>query len=99
MAAFFFVLVAATFTSTTLYFRAEEQRRRAREEETQLRAVVDYQAAIPDRVVEDRLVLVGDAGGCCHPLTATGLSVCTRDALRLRDASMGSERAPGSDDY
>jgi 2-polyprenyl-6-methoxyphenol hydroxylase-like FAD-dependent oxidoreductase len=33
-----------------------------------------------------RLVLVGDAAGCCHPLTATGLTVCARDALRLRDA-------------
>src|SRR5436309_10143100 len=40
---------------------------------------------IPDRVAHGRLVLVGDAGGCCHPLTATGLSVCTRDAIRLRD--------------
>ena len=28
-------------------------------------------------------MLVGDAAGCCHPLTATGLSVSTRDAVRL----------------
>jgi len=41
---------------------------------------------IPDRVAHGRLVLVGDAAGSCHPLTATGLSVCTRDALRLRQA-------------
>jgi 2-polyprenyl-6-methoxyphenol hydroxylase-like FAD-dependent oxidoreductase len=41
---------------------------------------------IPATVATGRLVLVGDAAGCCHPLTATGLSVCTRDALRLRDA-------------
>jgi squalene monooxygenase len=34
-------------------------------------------------VVVGRLVLVGDAAGCCHPLTATGLSMCTRDAMRL----------------
>jgi 2-polyprenyl-6-methoxyphenol hydroxylase-like FAD-dependent oxidoreductase len=33
-----------------------------------------------------RLVLVGDAAGCCHPLTATGLTMCTRDAVLLRDA-------------
>jgi flavin-dependent dehydrogenase len=37
-------------------------------------------------VYRGRLALVGDAAGCCHPLTATGLSVCTRDALRLRQA-------------
>ncbi len=35
-------------------------------------------------VAKGRVVLVGDAAGCCHPLTATGLSVCTSDALRLR---------------
>jgi len=40
---------------------------------------------VPEAVVCRRLVLVGDAGGCCHPLTATGLSVGTRDALRLRN--------------
>jgi len=32
------------------------------------------------------LVLVGDAGGSCHPLTATGMSVGIGDALRLRQA-------------
>jgi 2-polyprenyl-6-methoxyphenol hydroxylase-like FAD-dependent oxidoreductase len=41
---------------------------------------------IPKETVRGRLVLVGDAGGCCHPLTATGLSVSSRDALRLREA-------------
>jgi len=40
----------------------------------------------PAAVAVGRLALVGDAAGCCHPLTATGLSVCTRDALRLRQA-------------
>ena len=43
-------------------------------------------SVLPERVAERRVVLVGDAAGCCHPLTATGLSVCTRDAMRLRDA-------------
>jgi len=43
-------------------------------------------AVLPDRVTAGCVALVGDAGGCCHPLTATGLSVCTRDAMRLRDA-------------
>jgi squalene monooxygenase len=37
-------------------------------------------------IVRGRVALVGDAAGCCHPLTATGLTVCARDALRLRDA-------------
>jgi 2-polyprenyl-6-methoxyphenol hydroxylase-like FAD-dependent oxidoreductase len=40
----------------------------------------------PAAVTGPRLALVGDAAGSCHPLTATGLSVCTRDALRLRQA-------------
>ncbi len=33
-----------------------------------------------------RLVLVGDAAGCCHPLTATGLTASTRDAIHLQQA-------------
>lgn len=32
------------------------------------------------------VVLVGDAGGSCHPLTATGMSVGISDGLRLREA-------------
>jgi squalene monooxygenase len=43
-------------------------------------------AVVPEVVVRSRMVLAGDAGGCCHPLTATGLTACTRDALLLRDA-------------
>jgi flavin-dependent dehydrogenase len=56
------------------------------------RASASY-SVVPDAVARDRVVLVGDAAGCCHPLTATGLSVCTRDAVRLRDAL----RASGGD--
>jgi squalene monooxygenase len=48
---------------------------------------------LPERVTTGCVVLVGDAAGCCHPLTATGLSVCTRDAMRLR----GALRATGGD--
>jgi len=48
-------------------------------------ASASYRAAVRE-VTRGRLVLVGDAAGCCHPLTATGLTVCARDALRLRDA-------------
>src|SRR4029450_3259417 len=50
-------------------------------------------SVVPDAVARHRVVLVGDAAGCCHPLTATGFSVCTRDAVRLRDAL----RASGGD--
>jgi squalene monooxygenase len=39
-----------------------------------------------DRVVQGRVVLVGDAGGSCHPLTASGMTRCVSDALLLRDA-------------
>jgi 2-polyprenyl-6-methoxyphenol hydroxylase-like FAD-dependent oxidoreductase len=48
-------------------------------------ASASYTATVRE-VARGRLVLVGDAAGCCHPLTATGLTVCARDALRLRDA-------------
>jgi len=48
-------------------------------------------SVVPEAVVRGRVVLVGDAAGCCHPLTATGLSVCTRDAIRLRDALLAAD--------
>jgi squalene monooxygenase len=48
-------------------------------------ASASYMATVRE-IARGRLVLVGDAAGCCHPLTATGLTVCARDALRLRDA-------------
>jgi squalene monooxygenase len=44
------------------------------------------QAITTRRVVSGRAVLVGDAGGCCHPLTATGMTRCVSDALLLRNA-------------
>ena len=39
-----------------------------------------------DTVGKGRLVLVGDAAGSCHPLTASGISVAIGDAARLRQA-------------
>jgi 2-polyprenyl-6-methoxyphenol hydroxylase-like FAD-dependent oxidoreductase len=54
------------------------------EAQTPLRAA--NRCIIPETVVKGRLVCAGDAGGCCHPLTATGLSACTRDAMRLKQA-------------
>jgi 2-polyprenyl-6-methoxyphenol hydroxylase-like FAD-dependent oxidoreductase len=49
-------------------------------------------SVVAREITRGRLVLVGDAAGCCHPLTATGLTVCARDALRLRDALRDSNR-------
>ncbi len=57
---------------------------RALETQTPLRSTND--SIIPETVIKGRLVCAGDAGGCCHPLTATGLTACTRDAIRLRQA-------------
>ncbi len=41
---------------------------------------------LPHAVAEQSAVLVGDAAGCCHPLSASGLSSCTRDARVLQSA-------------
>jgi 2-polyprenyl-6-methoxyphenol hydroxylase-like FAD-dependent oxidoreductase len=46
----------------------------------------------PDRFVSDRLAIVGDAGGCAHPITASGMSFCVDDAMRLA-RSMGVAHA------
>ncbi len=40
----------------------------------------------PAKVASGRLAVVGDAGGCVHPLIASGMSFCIGDALRLADA-------------
>jgi len=63
-------------------------------------AVVNTQAplraanysVVPEAVYKGRMVCVGDAGGSCHPLTATGLSACTRDAILLRQALRETRR-------
>lgn len=41
---------------------------------------------IVDATSKGAVVLVGDAGGSCHPLTATGMTVGINDGLRLRNA-------------
>ncbi len=43
-------------------------------------------AIVPEAMSRGRMVLAGDAGGCCHPLTATGLTASARDAVLLRQA-------------
>ena len=41
---------------------------------------------IPKTSVKHNFALVGDARGCCHPLTASGITAAVKDALVLRDA-------------
>lgn len=41
---------------------------------------------VVERSSHGNVVLVGDAGGSCHPLTATGMTISLKDALRLRNA-------------
>ena len=53
-------------------------------------------SVVPAAVARGRIALVGDAAGCCHPLTATGLSVSTRDAIRLRDALCAEPDVPSA---
>ncbi|MEC8024752.1 MAG: NAD(P)/FAD-dependent oxidoreductase [Myxococcota bacterium] len=40
----------------------------------------------PSRVTAEKLAVVGDAGGCVHPLIASGMSFCISDAARLANA-------------
>ncbi len=44
------------------------------------------QAITTERCVVEGAVLVGDAAGCSHPLSATGMTIGLVDALSLRDA-------------
>jgi 2-polyprenyl-6-methoxyphenol hydroxylase-like FAD-dependent oxidoreductase len=41
---------------------------------------------LPEAVAVHSAVLVGDAAGCCHPLSASGLASCTRDAQVLQES-------------
>ncbi len=41
---------------------------------------------LPKQVSRGSAVLVGDSAGCCHPLSASGMSSCTRDAVALQGA-------------
>ncbi len=46
---------------------------------------------LPEQVSRGSAVLVGDSAGCCHPLSASGMSSCTRDALALQGALRDSQ--------
>lgn len=41
---------------------------------------------VPNTSIQGNAALVGDARGCCHPLTASGITAAVKDALILRDA-------------
>ncbi|MFO1419282.1 MAG: NAD(P)/FAD-dependent oxidoreductase [Methylotetracoccus sp.] len=41
---------------------------------------------VPEVSVKGNFVLVGDARGCCHPLTASGITAAVKDAMVLRDS-------------
>ncbi len=41
---------------------------------------------LPARYARGRMALVGDAGGCVHPLTASGIAYCTADAVELAES-------------
>jgi 2-polyprenyl-6-methoxyphenol hydroxylase-like FAD-dependent oxidoreductase len=41
---------------------------------------------VPEVSVKANLALIGDARGCCHPLTASGITAAVKDAFVLRDA-------------
>jgi 2-polyprenyl-6-methoxyphenol hydroxylase-like FAD-dependent oxidoreductase len=41
---------------------------------------------VPAALVRGRVVLVGDAAGCCHPVSASGLASATHDAIALAEA-------------
>ena len=43
------------------------------------------------RCVEKGIALIGDAGGCAHPLTAAGMSVCLNDIGLIREELSGIE--------
>ena len=61
------------------------------------RALVSANYSIqPAAVCRGRLVLVGDAAGCCHPLTATGLTASTRDAIHLQQALRETDDVPAA---
>ena len=47
------------------------------------KATARFQGFRPERVVANNLAVVGDAGGCVHPLIASGMSFCIADGVRL----------------
>jgi len=50
---------------------------------TQPRQMAKVYEMSPQKASEGRLAVVGDAGGCVHPITASGIAFSTRDAVQL----------------
>lgn len=46
---------------------------------------------VPKTNVKSNVALLGDARGCCHPLTASGITTAVKDALCLRDLLIAHE--------
>jgi 2-polyprenyl-6-methoxyphenol hydroxylase-like FAD-dependent oxidoreductase len=46
---------------------------------------------VPQSSVKANIALLGDARGCCHPLTASGITTAVKDALTLRDTLIANE--------
>lgn len=46
---------------------------------------------VPQSNVKANIALLGDARGCCHPLTASGITTAVKDALSLRDALVATQ--------
>lgn len=61
----------------------EFRRQIERAMETMPRQTAKVWSYSPEAVTHHGLAVVGDAGGCVHPLTATGIAFSTRDGLRL----------------
>jgi len=48
--------------------------------------IAGNETRLPEAVAVQSAVLIGDAAGCCHPVSASGLASCTRDARVLEEA-------------
>ena len=46
---------------------------------------------VPKSAVHGNVALLGDARGCCHPLTASGITTAVKDAINLRDALIDTQ--------
>jgi 2-polyprenyl-6-methoxyphenol hydroxylase-like FAD-dependent oxidoreductase len=59
--------------------------------------VASNDTRIMDHVYKGHVVLVGDAAGCCHPLSASGMASAVRDARALHRAmSTANGDVPGA---
>jgi 2-polyprenyl-6-methoxyphenol hydroxylase-like FAD-dependent oxidoreductase len=57
--------------------------------EDKLLAAANYRI-VPETNAKANIALLGDARGCCHPLTASGITTAVKDALSLRNELIAS---------